>query len=320
AKNNHELLGFITPIAFEMFNFDSYDLVISVTSESAKGIITKPSTLHICYCLTPTRYLWSGYDEYLSNPPKKLSWIPFYKIISKPLLNYAKKWDLVASSRPDYYVAISTAVKNRIKKYYGRDSEIIYPPVETDKFKRQKSKVKITNHNSKIEKLRMGDFFLIVSRLVPYKKVDLAIEGLIKLGKNLIVVGTGSEEEKYKTKYKSNKNIIFKGFVTDDELAMYYRNAKAFIYPQEEDFGITAVEAQAAGIPVIAYKKGGVLDTIIDGKTGILFNNQSIKSLSGAVLKLEKMKFEKDEIVANSAKFSEEKFEKEILDLMKLNV
>ena len=227
---------------------------------------------------------------------------------------------MVASSRPDYYVAISTAVKNRIKKYYGRDSEIIYPPVETDKFKRQKSKVKITNHNSKIEKLRMGDFFLIVSRLVPYKKVDLAIEGLIKLGKNLIVVGTGSEEEKYKTKYKSNKNIIFKGFVTDDELAMYYRNAKAFIYPQEEDFGITAVEAQAAGIPVIAYKKGGVLDTIIDGKTGILFNNQSIKSLSGAVLKLEKMKFEKDEIVANSAKFSEEKFEKEILDLMKLNV
>lgn len=292
-KRYHELLGWLTPLAYETFNFDDFDVVISVTSEAAKGIITKPKTMHICYCLTPTRYLWSGYQEYLDNPPKRLSWIPFYKSVSQPFLKYAKAWDKIAAQRPDRYIAISTEVQKRIKKYYKRDSEIIYPPVDTEIFKTQDLGIK------------KKDYYLIVSRLVPYKKVDLAIGAFNELGLPLVIVGTGSEEKKLKSIAKGN--IVFTGFVKEEELPDYYRNAKAFIYPQEEDFGITAVEAQASGCPIIAYKKGGVLDTIIEGKTGIYFIEQTKDSLIQAVKKINsnKIKFDRNNLIKNTERFSE---------------
>ena len=296
-RKYHEALGWLTPLAYETFNFDNFDCVISVTSEAAKGIITKPKTLHICYCLTPTRYLWSGYEEYLNNPPKTLSWIPFYKQVSQPFLKYAKNWDRIASQRPDKYIAISTEVKKRIKKYYGRDSEIIFPPVDTERFKIQDLRFK------------KKDYYLIVSRLVPYKKVDLAIEAFNELGLPLVVVGRGSEETRLKRMAKGN--IKFTGFVKDNDLPGYYKNAKTFIYPQEEDFGITAVEAQAAGVPVIAYKKGGVLDTVIEGKTGIFFKEQSVASLKDAVIKYEKLNqhnIKSFDCVKNAGKFTKDRF------------
>jgi glycosyltransferase involved in cell wall biosynthesis len=324
-KSYHELLGWLMPLAYESFNFDEYELVISVTSEAAKGIITKPSTFHLCYCLTPTRYLWSGYDHYLENPPSRLSWIPFYKYISKPFLSYTKAWDKIAAQRPDEIISISDAVRSRVKKYYNRDSKIVFPLVDIDKFKANKSKtnknpeVSILVHPKGVPRLPGRGFddgyFLVVSRLVPYKRVDLVIETFNRLNLPLLIVGTGSEERRLKRMAK--KNIAFAGFVSEEELVDYYRSAKALIFPQEEDFGITAVEAQAAGIPVIAYKSGGALETVIDGKTGIFFSKQTIDSLIKAVMNFKTIKFKRSDMLKNAEKYSKSAFKKKFLELTK---
>ncbi|MFV1917714.1 MAG: glycosyltransferase, partial [Patescibacteria group bacterium] len=233
-RDKHELLGTFTPIAFETLNLYDYDLVISVTSEAAKGVITKPPTTHICYCLTPTRYLWSHYDTYFKGPT--------FKAVSKPVVLYLRHWDRIAAQRPDVMVAISSAVQKRIEKYYKRESKIIYPPVEVEKFR------------SKGTGQMRDNFFLVVSRLTPYKRVDLAIEAFNELGFPLVIAGTGREEARLKSMAK--KNVKFVGELTDRLLAQYYKRCSALIFPQEEDFGLTAVEAQAAGAPVIAYGKG----------------------------------------------------------------
>lgn len=308
-RKNHEILSIFMPLAFESFNFDDYDLVISVSSEAAKGIITKPKTRHLCYCLTPTRYLFSGFSQYRDNPPGGLKLIPFYKNISNPFISYLKKWDQIAAGRPDVMIAISKEVQNRIKKYYHRDSKLIFPPVDVVKF-RNKSDFKPKEKN----------YYLIVSRLEPYKKVDLAIDAFVKLKKNLVVIGIGSQLGTYKSKYKQNKNILFEGFVPDDELPGYYQNARAFIFPQEEDFGITAVEAQASGSLVIAYKKGGALDTVVDGITGVFFDKQDVESLITAIKRHERTKFDKNILWRNAKKFDCKRFKKEIVDLLEINV
>jgi glycosyltransferase involved in cell wall biosynthesis len=298
AKSNHEWFAPLMPVAFEQFNFDDYDLVISVTSEAAKGIITKPHTKHVCYCLTPTRYLWSGYDDYFKGLP--------LKGVAGPFVKYLKNWDKVAAHRPDKMIAISTEVRERIKKYYQRDSELVYPPVDIEKFQIKKSNIKMKTKNAKFEK-----YFLIVSRLVSYKKVDLAIQAFNDLGLPLVIIGKGKEERKLKSIAK--KNIKFEGFVDDDVLPLYYQNANALIFPQEEDFGIVPVEAQAAGIPVIAYNKGGALDTVIDGKTGLFFEEQTANSLKQAVKKFDKMSIRKEDCVGNAKKFTKEKFKNNFL-------
>lgn len=293
-KNYHELMGWLMPMAFEQFNFSKYDLVISVTSEAAKGIITGTNTLHVCYMLTPTRYLWSGYGEYFKNP--------ILKLLSKPIVNYLKLWDKIASQRPDKIIAISTEVQKRIKRYYDRDSEIIFPPA----YLHHKKRLLDVNHG----------YYLYVGRLVKYKKVDLLIDTFNDLGLPLIIVGTGSE--KSKLRYKSKKNIKFLGNISDNELAEVYSNAKAFLMPQEEDFGITAVEAQSFGIPVIAYKSGGAIDTIIDGNppaqagTGIFFEEQTKASLKQAIAKSDKIVFNHKYLIKNAKNFSEENFKRKL--------
>jgi len=288
AKENHELLGWLMPIAFETFNFNEYDLVISVTSEAAKGIITKPDTLHVCYMLTPTRYLWSGYEDYFKGST--------FKGITKPIVNYLRVWDKIAGQRPDKIIAISTEVQKRIKKYYYRDSETIFPPVNIPE-------VAIASHPR-------GGHYLIVSRLVKYKKIDLIIDVFNDLGLPLIIVGTGSEENKLKVKAKSN--IKFVGLVTDQKLVEYYKSAICLIMAQEEDFGITAVEAQSFGVPVIAYEKGGALDTIIKNKTGILFRYQTKDSLKQAIANFAKISFTYKYLVENAKNFSKEKFKRKL--------
>ncbi len=293
ARRNHEYLPLLMPLAFESFNFDGYDLVISVTSEAAKGIITKGHTKHISYCLTPTRYLWSHYDEYLGNGNLKK--------ISKPAISYLRKWDLAAAARPDILVGISTVVQGRIKKYYGRESEIIFPPVDDLKF------------NTKVKK-NSGDYFLIVSRLVNYKKVDLAIEAFNELGLPLYIVGVGREEGRLKRMAK--KNVKFLGKLTDNQLFTYYKGASALLFPQEEDFGLVAVEAQSTGTPVIAFKKGGALDTVIEGVTGIFFEDSEVSSLISAIERFKKSKLSKDKITKNAKRFSKEKFKKEFEKLI----
>ncbi len=300
TRENHEFLAVLAPIAFESFDFTGYDLVISVTSEASKGIITRPGTLHLCYCLTPTRYLWSGYTFYLDNPGK-LQKIPFFKILSRPFLKYARYWDKIAASRPDIYIAISNAVKQRIKKYYQRDSEVVFPPVEIEKFEGPRMK---------------ENFYLLVGRLIPYKRADLAIKVFNEIGLPLFIVGTGSEEKKLKK--MASDNIKFLGELTDEELADYYRRCRALIFPQEEDFGIVALEAQAAGAPVVAYKAGGALDTVVEDRTGVFFEKQTVSDMIRAIEKLEKMRFNLKDLHDNARKFSKERFKKNFINLIRL--
>ncbi|MDO8503180.1 MAG: glycosyltransferase [bacterium] len=307
AKTRHDLYAPLMPLAFESFDFSEYDIVISITSEAAKGIITKPSTIHICYCLTPTRYLWSGYKDYFTSARRPLA---------APIISYLKKWDLVAAQRPDVMVGISRAVVKRIKKYYGRSAQLVYPPVE----------LKVPPvRQAQGKQVSKGEYFLVVSRLVPYKRVDLVIDVFNRLSARggsssgrklpLVIVGTGSEEGSLRRQSRS-KNTVFVGQVDDAELASYYQGCKALIFPQEEDFGITAVEAQAFGKPVIAYRGGGALDTVVDGNTGIFFDRQTPESLASAIKKFGNLSFDKKLVEENARKFSKEKFFEEFARLV----
>jgi len=293
AKDKHEFLGLLTPIAFESLDLAKYELVISVTSEAAKGIITRPGQTHVCYCLTPTRYLWSGYEHYFSKGS-------LLRSVASPAVSYLRRWDRIAGERPDTLVAISTAVAARIRKYYGRDAEVIFPPVEIERF-------------SADAKVKRENFFLMVGRLVSYKRFDLAISAFNRLGLPLVIVGKGSEEGKLKR--LARNNIKFVGELTEASLADYYRKCLGLIFPQEEDFGIVAVEAQAAGAPVIAFKAGGALDTVIAGKTGIFFDRQNEKDLIDAVERFRRTSFNKQDIIKNAERFSKESFKRKFREL-----
>ncbi len=271
ASYIHESLPILTPMAFEQFTFDEYDVVISVTSAEAKNIITKPGTIHICYCLTPTRYLWSGFTQYLNQPGLGvLSGIAAYMLkIWAPTL---REWDMIAASRPDYYVAISDRVKARIKKYYHRDvTAVIYPPVDIKKFHISSSPV----HSD-------SGYFLTVSRLVGYKRLDILIEAFNVLGLPLVILGNGRQMRELARKAHTNIRFVDR-HLTDSELVRYYEGCRAFVYPADEDFGLAAAEAQAAGKPVIAYSHSGVSEFVKDGVSGVLFDEQTSGALIQAV-------------------------------------
>jgi len=303
-KKNRILSFPFYPFAFESFDFSNYDLVISVTSSFAKSIITKPGTRHLCYLLTPTRYLWSHQKDYLRN-----------QLVGYLLGGYlalVKKWDWVAGQRPDKIISISETVKKRCLKYYKRESEVIYPGFDINYWKNIKdqiSKIKETDQISKI--LRNKKYFLVISRLEPYKKIDLVVKVFNKLKDVLVIVGEGTEEKKLKK--MAGKNIIFLSKLSDEELGSLYLNAQALIMSQEEDFGYVSLEAQFFGCPVIAYKKGGALETVIDGKTGIFFANQNERSLRKAIERFNKIRYNlKNKIrelgMKNIERFSKEKF------------
>ncbi len=300
ASSRHELLAPLMPLAFESFSFDEYDLVISVTSESAKGIITKPGTTHLCYCLTPTRYLWSGHGEYFKNK--------YLNFFSRPLVKRLRKWDYVAAQRPDTMIAISSEVQNRINKYYERDSELVYPPV--------------TLENSKVETLnskrtQSTGYFLVVSRLskfTKYKRIDMVIETANKLDLPLLIIGDGGLKKDLQS--KAGQTIAFLGNVNDAELVNYYKNCKALIFPGVEDLGLVMIEAQKFGKPVIAYGAGGAKELVIEGKTGVLFNKQTIESLTGAIAEFEKTKFDSMVCIKNAQKFGMPKFKKNFLSVV----
>lgn len=289
ASSAHEFYPVLMPIAFESFNFDGYDLVISVTSESAKGIITKPETLHICYCLTPTRYLWSGFNDYFRSS--------VLRFISRPAVYYLKKWDRIASNRPDKYIAISTEVKRRIKKYYNQDSSIIFPPIQNSK-----------------QETGNGDYFLVVSRLVYYKRLDIAIKAFNKLGLRLKIVGSGAQDTSLKRLAK--KNIEFLGDLTDDKLSVYYKNCRALIFPGLEDFGLVMAEAQSFGKPVIAFRGGGALDIIKEGITGEFFNEQNEDSLITTMEIFSNKSYNTSLCKENSYRFSFDNFKKQLLEIV----
>ena len=285
---NHKKYFPLMPLAFKKFDLGKYDVVLSSSSCCAKGVKAK-NGIHICYCHTPMRYAWGKKEDYVKN----------MNIIKKTMVNcllfLMRKWDKKSSKRVDYFIANSSEVQKRIKKCYNRESVVINPPVRCNLF-----------NISDID----GDYYFIVSRLVPYKRFDLAVKACSELGKKLVIIGDGTEKEELMQ--MANENIIFMGKQPDDVVKKYMSECKALLFPGEEDFGITPVEAMACGRPVICYGKGGVLDTVIDGKTGVYFEEQTVESLKKAILKFEKMKFDKKEIRKRALEFDEPVFQQKI--------
>lgn len=294
------------PMAVEFFDLRPYDLVISDASAFAKGVITTPDTLHICYCHTPTRYLWSDAHQYL-NELKYNKW--FKKIISLTL-SRLRVWDFAAAQRVDYFIANSRAVNRRINKFYRREAEIIYPPVETNKFK-----IADLSRQSHSER-----YFLIGCRLAPYKRVDIVVQAFKALGPdfNLKIFGDGIDLSRLQKLAGDAPNIEFIGRVSEEKKADLYAHALAFINPQEEDFGITVVEAMAAGRPVIAYRRGGALETVIENETGLFFKEQTSVAIMSTVRRfLEDLDtgtkvWDSRRIKEHAEKYSVENFKKQI--------
>src|SRR3989344_8931637 len=318
-KKNRILSLPFYPYAFESFDFRDYDLVISVTSSFAKGIITKPGTKHICYLLTPTRWLWGMTNTYLEMRNDKLEILNLKKIIASPLLSKMREWDYVAAQRPDKIISISNAVSKRCDKYYRRESEVIYPPFDEEYWKR--IKLRITNyeleknHKNEILHFVQNDqvkYFLIVSRLEPYKRVDLVIDFFNTQKDQLIIVGKGSQKSRLRK--MAGRNIQFLENLTDLELASLYTHAQALIMPQEEDFGYAALEAQFFGCPVIAYSKGGACETVGDGVTGVFFHKQEKADLHHAFERFHTLAYNLKSNLTKEGdifdKFSKERFKK----------
>lgn len=292
VKTHHQPFLPLYPLAFESFDLSGYDVVISNKSGFCHGVITSPDTVHICYCLTPTRFVW-GYSEYVRR--EGLGRLARWLLM--PFLNYLRLWDRLAADRVDYFVAISQEVKERIAKYYRRQSTVVYPPVYTDRFKPSPER---------------DDYFLVVSRLIPYKRIDVAVEAFNRLGLPLLIVGEGRARRSLEAVAKPN--VRFLGRVSGEELAQLYARCRALIFPGREDFGIAPVEAQAAGRPVIAYAAGGALETVIEGKTGLFFHQQTPDALAQAVLEFVRREgeFDPQVIKANALRFDVERFREEM--------
>ncbi len=300
---------FLDPLLFEQFDLNNYDVVISSSTRFAKSVVTQPQTVHIAYINTPPRFLWPvslnfSPQQYIAHFLQKLpfgtrtvSWV-----LLKPILTLLRMHDFAAAQRTDYLVGNSRNVAHRIKKVYNREAEYIHPFVELERFER-----KIEEQS---EKRKEEDYFLIVSRLTEHKRIDLAIEAFNELGLPLKIVGTGPARAGLQAQAKSN--IEFLGYVSDTDVVEYLYNCRAFVYPQEEDFGITALEAQAAGKPVIAFGAGGALETVIDEVTGLFFYPQTKDALVDVLRKFDAMTFDREKIVHHVQHFSRDRFKQEM--------
>lgn len=296
ARKKHRIFPLLMPSAIEQFDFSKYDVVLSDSSSYAKGIITSPKTLHICYMHTPMRYAWDDCQKYTDDfglPTIVKKMVPFF-------MNYIRVWDWASVHRVDKIIANSNFVAKRIKKYYKRDSVVINPPVNVDSFYVEKDESK------------RGDYFLMVGRLITYKRHDVAIEAFNKLGLPLKIIGRGPEMKRLKKMAKDN--IEFLGRVEDADLPKYYANCRAFIFPQEEDFGIVAIEAMSAGRPLIAYRGGDILEHIQEEKTGIFIENQTSEAVVEALKRFQIFDFDGNYIRNESLKFDKEIFKKKISD------
>ncbi len=289
AKKHYQMFLPLMPYAYEQLDLTEYDVVITSSSSCAKGVITRSDALNICYCYTPMRYAWEFYYEYIRNFSK------LKKALVGWQMHHIRVWDKLAADRVDAFVAISKYIQQRIFKYYRRESTVIFPPVNTHLYQVGAKE----------------DFYLIVSRLVTYKRVELAVQAFNQLDLPLVIIGDGGECENLQKQAKAN--IRFLGRLSDEEIADWYSRAKAFVFCGEEDFGITPVEAQAAGTPVIAYGRGGILDTVLDGKTGIYFKEATAQSLCNAVQKFEQqgVSYTAEQIKQHAEQFSQKRFQQE---------
>lgn len=280
------------PLAVRSLNLQGYDVILSNKSGFIHGLtIASPKQRHLCYCLAPTRYVWD-YRSYASRERlgKAADWL------LAPLIALLRKWDYQAAQKVDHFCAISTEIQQRIKKFYHRDSIVIAPPVDTERFRPVAAPT--------------ADYYFIVSRLIPYKRIDLAVQAFSRMGKRLIITGDGRDREALQR--LAGPTVSFTGRLPWAETARLMANCKAFIFPGYEDFGITPVEAQAAGRPVIAYAAGGSLDTVVDGQTGVFFPRQTVDDLIEAVQRLEETRFDPAQIRANAERFSIPRFKAEL--------
>jgi glycosyltransferase involved in cell wall biosynthesis len=290
AASRHRYFPVFMPHAIEQFDLSGYDLVLSDSGSYAKGVITKPDTAHISYCHTPHRYVWDNSHKLI----EEFRYPRVVKALSPLFMTYVRIWDAQAAERPDAFIANSEFIAKRIKKYYGREAEVIYPPLNTERFGIGKK----------------GDYFLMAGRMVPYKKFDIAIEAFNRLGMRLKIIGDGPERKKLER--KSRSNVEFLGLVSEPYLADYYSRAQALIFPQEEDFGVVAGEAMASGTPVIAFRAGGALEIIKENEDGIFFDRQTSDSLVDAIGRFQNMKFDPFLIREHAMRFDKARFKHEI--------
>lgn len=293
-KRKHQWYLPFYPLAFEGFDLGEYDVVLSMPSAFAHGVVTPADTLHICYCLTPARFLWN-YHTYVER--EGIGRLP--RAVLPTFMKSLRLWDRSAAQGVDHFVAISQVVRQRIAKYYRRDATVIYPPVNTDAFAPADER---------------GDYFLVVSRLVPYKRVDLAVRAFSKLGLPLYVVGGGRDAAALRA--MAAPNVRFLGQVSDRELKGYVAGCRALIFPGAEDFGLTPLEAMAAGRPVIAYAKGGALETVVEGVTGEFFRDQSAESLAEAVSRFDERRYDGTALCQHAEQYSRRVFKQRLGDFV----
>lgn len=280
----------LMPLAIEQFDLSNYDLIFSSNHAVAKGVLTRPDQLHLSYVHTPVRYAWDLQQQYLQGANLKRG---VKAGVANLTLHYLRLWDLATANRVDHFIANSRYVAQRIRKTYRRQADVIYPPVAIDRFRAPSQR---------------EDFYFTLSRFVPYKRVDVIVEAFTRLGLPLVVIGGGAGEKQLRA--IAGRNVEILGHQSEEAIVHYMQRCRAFVYAAAEDFGISLVEAQAAGAPVIAYGKGGAVETVIPGKTGILFAEQTVESLMTAVRLFEsgKFAFEIADLQQNADRFSTDRF------------
>lgn len=287
------------PKAIESLDLTGYDLVISTSHCVAKGVSTRPGSLHICYCHTPMRYVWDQYEEYFGKDRAGVA----TRLAMSVAAPYLRAWDVRTADRVHHYIANSRNVQERISRIYHRTSEVICPPVDVERFT-------VSN--------RPREFAVMVTALVPYKRVDLAVESFNRSGKRLVIVGKGPEFEHLRSAARSN--VEFLGWKSDDELAELYQRATMLIFPGEEDFGIVPLEAMASGTPVVAYGKGGALETVVDGKTGVFFKDQNVDSLDDALRRAASITWNAGQIREHARLFSRDIYRRNMVASLRAQI
>ncbi len=285
----------LMPKAFEELDLTGYDLVLSSSSCCAKGVLTSHNTTHIAYIHSPMRYAWDLYYDYRDKSGK------LTKLFMSLFMTKIRQWDVTSSIRVDKVLANSNYIAKRINKYWGRDAEVIYPPVEVERLEPNGREAE--------------DFYVAFSRFVPYKRIDLAVKSCTELGRKLVVIGDGEQRDYLKS--IAGDTVTFTGRLSDEEVKDYLQRCKAMIFCAEEDFGIVPLEVQACGRPVIAYGKGGALETVVEGVTGTFFEKQEVEDVKSQIVKFEEMDLNTEDIVKHAQSFAKERFKEEILDVVK---